>query len=121
VLASQLSISTERRGWLRLVRAAGDLDIGTAPELCAAIDDHRARRRREWVVLDLSDVGFCDSTGLRALLGAARESRIAGGRLLVVIPRHGQVRRLIEMTGVREFLPVVSSRAAALEALGRSA
>src|SRR3954468_876087 len=56
----------------------GDLDIATAPRLCWRIDE----ARRRWIralVLDLSQTGFCDSTGLRAP-GGAGSARTARGR-----------------------------------------
>src|SRR3954454_9832389 len=63
----------------------GDLDIGTAPRLCWRIDE----ARRRWIralVLDLSETGFCDSTGLRALAGAERELTAQRARLAGVVP-----------------------------------
>ena len=41
------------------------------------------------VIVDLSRVCFCDSTGLRALMDAAREVAIAGGRLVAIVPEDG--------------------------------
>ncbi len=84
---------------------AGELDVATAPSLAVLIDRARARRRPK-VLVDLTGVGFCDSTGLRALMGAERELRIAGGRLTIVCPGDGQVARLLDVTGLREALRV---------------
>jgi anti-sigma B factor antagonist len=84
---------------------AGELDLATAPSLAVLIDRARARRRRK-VLVDLTGVEFCDSTGLRALMGAERELRIAGGRLTIVCPGEGQVARLLDVTGLREALRV---------------
>ncbi|HEY0521601.1 MAG TPA: STAS domain-containing protein [Ilumatobacteraceae bacterium] len=73
----------------------GDIDVAGGPVLDAAI------REREGVgplVIDLGDVHFIDSSGLRSLLGANRR---AHDRATDVTLRHvrPEVRRLLEITG----------------------
>jgi anti-anti-sigma factor len=92
------------------VAARGDLDLRTAPDLCLRLGAHRGSR----VVADLSDVRFCDSSGLRAVVGEARETQILGGSMLVVAPEGGAVRRLLELTGLTEMLSVSGDRERAL-------
>ncbi|HEX8205101.1 MAG TPA: STAS domain-containing protein [Solirubrobacteraceae bacterium] len=53
------------------LRLVGELDLVTAPMLRDELTRHQARGRR--TVLDLSEVGFLDSTGLVLLMEAARE------------------------------------------------
>src|SRR3712207_685893 len=95
----------ERDGDVHVLQLAGDLDLAGAPDLARRIDIARRDGVRRLLV-DLSGVRFCDSTGLRALLGAARELRIAGGRLSVACPGDGTVARLLDLTGMREALDV---------------
>ena len=90
---------------MHVLALAGDLDLAGAPALARRIDIARADGVRRLLV-DLSNVRFCDSTGLRALIGAARELRIAGGRLTVACPGGGPVARLLDLTGMREALAV---------------
>ena len=92
-----------------LVALTGELDIKTAPDLCSHLSRHRGKR----VVVDLTNVAFCDSCGLRALMGEAREARFAGGSLAIVAPDGGQVRRLLDLTGLTTVLPTFASTAAA--------
>jgi anti-sigma B factor antagonist len=94
-LESALSVAVDRRPGMVLIDVAGDLDLDGAPALCAAIEDGRRPWGPEHVIVDLSRVGFCDSTGLRALIDAAREVAIAGGRLVAIVPEDGPVRRLL--------------------------
>jgi anti-sigma B factor antagonist len=86
----------------RVVAVRGELDLSSAPDLCARLEAHRGER----VLLDLSQLGFCDSCGLRALICEAREAQIAGGGLAVVAPASGPIRRLLQMTGLEEALGV---------------
>jgi anti-anti-sigma factor len=58
------------------------------------------------VLVDLSELEFCDSAGLRALLGAAREVEARAGRLVVAVEPDGVVGRLLELAGLTEFLRV---------------
>jgi anti-anti-sigma factor len=94
----------------------GELDIGSAARLCALID----AARRRWIralVVDLSDTGFCDSTGLRALAGAHRELAVQRARMAVVVPPSGPVARLFDVSGAYELLEVHRTRAEALAAM----
>jgi anti-anti-sigma factor len=105
----------DERG-VRIIGVTGELDLDSAPELAARIDAARAATARR-VLVDLSDLGFCDSTGLRALMGAANEIRIAGGRLALSCPHDTPVARTLSVTGAREMLPVYPDVTTALAAL----
>jgi anti-sigma B factor antagonist len=116
--SSPLAIETDRRAGVLVIVARGELDLSTAPALCSAIDRWRFLRRGERIVLDLTGVEFCDSTGLRALIGSARELAIDGGRLITVIAPDGPVRRLVTLTATDEMLAVAPSLERALGAVG---
>ncbi|WP_369185467.1 STAS domain-containing protein [Streptomyces sp. Y1] len=100
----------EVNGWT-VVPLFGDLDDFAAPELRKLFDvliDGGEPR----LVVDLTAVGFVDSTGLNALLGAARRVRDAHGalRLAGAAPR---VRDVVELSGVTAVLPLYPDVAAA--------
>ena len=92
---------------VRLIEAFGELDLATALDAARV---HRVRR----LVVDLSGVDFCDSTGLRALIGASREIRVSGGTLAIACLPDGAVGRLFDMVGARESLRVLDSQREAL-------
>ena len=100
----RLAISEHRRDGVPVVVVEGDLDLASAPQLCTALGAHRGER----FVVDFSRVGFCDSSGLRALIGEARECAIMTGRSIIVAPEDGQVRRLFELTGLTDVLEVTA-------------
>src|SRR3954469_11756000 len=118
-LKSKLTVAVDRRPAMVLLELAGDLDIDGAPSLCAAIDEGRRPLGRAHVIVDLSRVAFCDSTGLRALIEASREVAIAGGRLVAIVPEDGPVRSLLELTGAQEFLSVSADRDGVVASLAR--
>jgi anti-sigma B factor antagonist len=101
-------------GSTTIVEVYGDVDIYTAPEVRSAL---RAALTAELshLVVDLSGVGFLDSTGLAAVFSAwraASRSRIA----LSVVVESDDVRRPFEVSGMTELLPIVASRDRALAA-----
>ena len=114
--ADPFSVQERNEAGVHVIAVAGELDIATAPELCARLDATRATRRPRMLV-DLTDVGFCDSTGLRALLGAASEVRAHGGRFAIVCPPAGDVARLLDVVGASEWMVIHSDPASGLAAL----
>jgi anti-sigma B factor antagonist len=110
------SVQERQEAGVRVISVAGELDIATAPELCARLDASRASRRPRMLV-DLTDVDFCDSTGLRALLGAASEVRANGGRFAIVCPPTGEVAHLLEIVGASEWMGIHTDSASGVAAL----
>ena len=98
-----------------LVRAAGELDLATAPRLQAALDALLDDGYTELGV-DLGEVSFCDVAGLNMLLRARAAAVAAGGRLDV----HGMCPTLRMMLSVlkleRAFAPVHGNGAPADQA-----
>jgi len=82
---------------------SGDLDLASAPEFeRAALRAQRARPAR--LVLDLTRLSFLDSSGLRALLAVNRACAHGAPALSVVAGE--QARRMFELTGVTDSLPL---------------
>jgi anti-anti-sigma factor len=116
VNADGFSVHERDDAGVRVLSVAGELDIATAPELCARLDASRTTRRPRLLV-DLSDVDFCDSTGLRALLGAASEVRAHGGSFAIVCAPSGGVARLLEIIGASEWMTIHADAESAFQAL----
>ena len=85
----------------------GDIDVAGGPILEAAILD---RENAGPVIIDLEDVFFIDSSGLRSLLGASRRAR---ARDATVVLRNvgSEVLRLLEITGTTGHFSIETSRA----------
>jgi anti-sigma B factor antagonist len=84
------------------LRPSGELDIATAPRLQQAL--LHERRPGDRVVLDLAELEFIDSTGLRAIVRAVEAARAGRWELTL---RQGPlaVRRVFEIAGVLRALP----------------
>jgi anti-sigma B factor antagonist len=75
----------------------GELDIGTAQKLDEAVDRALDDGCRE-VVLDLGPTTLLDSSGLGALVRAAREVDARKAKMEVVSPPGSEARVVIEMS-----------------------
>jgi anti-anti-sigma factor len=63
---------------------------------------------RALIVVDMSRTRFCDSAGLNALVGAARQARADGGEVRLVVVGEA-VARIVALTGVDRVIPVYAS------------
>ena len=89
-----------------VVTVSGELDTTTAPELTAHLDQMTGDSGP--VILDMTDVAFCDSSGLNALLGAVTRGvdvRIVGSR---------RVLKVLDLAGVTQSLKLETSVAGAI-------
>ena len=98
-----------------LLALGGELDLETLPQVAQALTELR-RTGYLRVVIDLSALTFCDSSGLSALLRGNRALRTDGGRLLVAGAR-GPVRRLMEVTDMGRVLELEPDVGSALTTL----
>jgi anti-sigma B factor antagonist len=86
------------------VRVTGELDIATAPQLAQMLG--RAEERCQRVVLDLRQVAFMDSSGVRVILDANLRANAAGRRLVLVRgPSH--VDRVLDLARASDGLESV--------------
>lgn len=97
-----LSIRAGEHAGRETIVLSGELDLATAPKLEARAGAVAAQRRP--VILDLRELLFTDSTGLRAIL-MVRELCAEQRCEFLVIPGPPAVRRLFELTGLHDRLP----------------
>lgn len=107
----------ERGGWA-VLQVSGELDLVTSPVLRQRVHDAVAEGHH-CLVLDLSEVFFCDSSGVGVLIAARRLIRSCQGRLRLVLPARGaadgsHVNRVLGALGVRRLFDVYGDLDAAL-------
>jgi len=83
-LAGHLRVWIEDHPPLLELRLAGELDLGTAPQLKQAVDAYA--RTGQTIVIDLREVGFVDSMGLAALVRVRYRAMSRGAVLRLVAP-----------------------------------
>lgn len=100
---SELTIDVRRDGDRAVVAVAGELDIASVARLGEAlrsVDDAAA------TVLDLRELRFLDTSGLRAVIEEHRRAETEG-RALTIRRGPASVQRVFELAGVHDRLPFV--------------
>lgn len=88
------AVSNHRSDCCEVIELAGELDFGTAPHLETILD--RLLVIPDHMIVDVSQLTFIDSTGLRLLL---RASTLVEGRIWLRGPSR-QILRLIDISGL---------------------
>ena len=97
---AQLRVEVDRDAPVRVI---GELDIRTCDELERGVGGEVDSGRR--VVLDLSRLTFCDSTGLAGLVRLHKRAGAAGGDLVLRSPQP-RVRNLLTLTGLNRLFTI---------------
>jgi anti-anti-sigma factor len=98
---------TRRRPGHTIVALRGDLDIATAPALRKHLIGtlHDSTPSARLLILDLSEVAFCDAAGLAVLIGTQRRAHGLGITVRLVAPQP-QVVKLLHITGLDRVLTI---------------
>jgi anti-sigma B factor antagonist len=113
-----LSVRETREGAVHRLTPVGELDLATAPVLESAFDDALRDADAEMIVVELTELSFIDSTGIHLLMRMHRAC--ADADRLRVINGSRPVERMLDLTGVRAHLPIISSGSDPLAPLPRS-
>ncbi|MEU9273096.1 STAS domain-containing protein [Streptomyces sp. NPDC048251] len=105
---------THTDGHLAILSVGGEIDIQTAPalreEALAVITQGHPH-----LILDLTGVTFCDSSGFNALIGIMRCAMATNGSLtLAAIP--DRLLRMLDLTGLSSIMPSYPDTDAAMNA-----
>jgi anti-sigma B factor antagonist len=98
-------VSSRSQGDHTIVTLAGEIDLYTAPKLQSELVSALRSAGPTLVVVDMSGVEFCDSTGMNVLLAAHRQASERGGDLALAAPR-AAVRKILEVTGLASVFTV---------------
>jgi anti-sigma B factor antagonist len=104
---NEFNVDEKNEGSAWVLAVSGELDLRTSPELEDRLD-RVWNAGAELVILDLRQIEFMDSTGLRVLLGAHQRAQ-ESGRLFALVRGADQVERVLTLTGVRDLLTVVEA------------
>jgi anti-sigma B factor antagonist len=88
------------------VTICGEIDLYTAPRLHSELTGLLADGMPARVVIDMTGVDFCDSTGMNVLLSCLRRARERGGELEIAAPQPA-VRKILQVTGLDSVFTLV--------------
>lgn len=114
-----LKVDETRQGAWTVLHVCGELDLVSSPVVRQRVHDAVAVGRRD-LVLDLSEVLFCDSSGVGVLIASRRLLRSCQGRLRLILPAQGgedgsHVNRVLAALGVRRLFEVYADAGAATD------
>lgn len=110
-----MTIASARAGNAAVIRVTGRMDAVAAPEFertCSRSIETGVRR----IIIDLADLEYISSPGLRSILAAGERIREGGGVLALCAP-HGIVKSVLDLTGFCTLFPVYESAETALNQL----
>lgn len=107
----ELKVSCRYQGDHTVMSVAGEIDLYTAPRLHSELAAALAGGDPVRIVVDMSGVEFCDSTGMNVLLAAQRNAREGGGELELAGPRPA-IRKILQVTGLETVFTVLDDPAA---------
>jgi len=110
-----MQISEQTRGGALVIQASGRLDSSSAGALEAVLPVRIQSHGK--VVLNLADVPYVSSAGLRVLLIGAKAAR-ASGHKLVLAGLSESVREVFDISGFTSIFAIESDLDSALAALG---
>jgi anti-sigma B factor antagonist len=107
VPAVELNVSSRSQGDHAIVIATGEIDLYTAPRLQSELAEVIANAApASRIVVDMSGVEFCDSTGMNILLSCLRQVRERGGELELAAPRPA-VMKILQVTALDSVFTIV--------------
>jgi anti-sigma B factor antagonist len=107
VIKDPLRVRWEQIGHQIVVRAAGDVDLATAPLLVLALSEATAAPGAREVVVDLTKVEFFGAIGLTALLTATCRGEVTGVPVVVVTHPGQPPHRTITICELQSELTVI--------------
>jgi anti-sigma B factor antagonist len=102
-----LQVAVEELEGIPVLRAAGELDLATIPDLRAVFNEITDRQPRA-LVFDFGGITYLDSSGLGILVSAKRRLGAYGGEV-TVISDASCVLKALQLSGLDQISPVFHS------------
>ena len=107
-------VTPDLSGPVPVARVAGEVDLANAARLrqelmALATDDV------DGLIVDLTDVPYADSAGIKVLFDLARDLRRRDRSLAVTVPVSSPLRRLLKITNFQEVAPICDDAQTAVQ------
>lgn len=108
-----MSFAMHREGDILVVDVEGQLIVGNRQELKRKVLDELEKGERKFLI-DFSQTGYIDSSGLGVLVSLSKKIREQGGELRLA-NLNEDLKTLFELTKLDTLFQIADSRARALE------
>ncbi len=109
-----MELNFEKRGGIPIVRISGELDHHFSEEIRRRIDNEVLRSPFRHVLFDFNGLSFMDSSGIGMLMGRYRTIAHLGGKAWIIC-NNSRVARILEMSGVFQYIHREDSLESALQ------
>ncbi len=89
------------------VKLVGELDEHTAKYTSKTLDDVFLSTISKQIIIDLSEMGFMDSTGIGVLIGRYKKMKNKGVSIFITNPSY-HAEKIFKLTGLYEIMPKIS-------------
>lgn len=108
-----MEVFNEKKNGITCLRVEGRLDAGAAPvfekALISAIKEDSSK-----LIVNLSELAYISSAGLRALLVGAKEIKSKGGKMILACPNES-VKKVFDISGFSSIFDLQDSIDAAIK------
>lgn len=109
-----IKISTKPlRGKFHLVDIQGEIDVYTSPKVKEVIND-LIEKENYFLVINLEQVRYIDSTGLGVLIGALKKVREKEGNISLICT-NPQIKKIFNITGLIKIFNITKSEEEAVK------
>jgi anti-sigma B factor antagonist len=102
-----MDVEVDRAPSRSVVRVRGEIDIASAPSLMEALDPLVEAGAE--LVVDMSEVTFCDSSGLSVLVQCRERANGSGAGPLRLVITRPSITRVFEVTGLDQVFEIYAS------------
>jgi anti-anti-sigma factor len=105
VRPNAFEITDQTNGETHVVSVLGELDLSTITVLARHVEVKLSENRTTSLVLDLTDLTFMDSSGLRLLIDLHNRSLQEAWKLTLIRSKHEGANTVLSVTGADTALP----------------
>ncbi len=111
-----MELDVQAQQGVTILKAKGEMDLYNSAEFRETFNNYFNNGHLDFI-FDLSELSYIDSTGVGTIISTFTTIRKQKGNLYIT-GVNGVVKRVIDFTKLHGFLPIVSTRAEALEKIG---
>ncbi len=108
-----MELNSSKQGDVNLVQVSGRLDANSSPELEKELVNMLESGEKDFLI-DLAELDYISSVGLRVLLMAAKKAKVLNGKVALISLRE-HVLEVFEIAGFTAIFPIYANIEEALE------
>ena len=97
------------------IKLRGEIDHHTATTIRNAMDHEIYKKRPRGLILDMSNVGFMDSSGLGLIMGRYAVMKELGGEVVIQNPAPA-IEKILHLAGMERVVKIEKTRAEGISA-----